>query len=224
MKRILLAILLAAASLSAHAERFAVHLGSFDSPSDAQRWIATLKGVGVPAFTEQSGDKTLLRGGPFDSRDQALAAIGKIKASGLTSAGTPYGALDPEPGSSWKPDDNASYVADLHAKFGKHLHYDSKESMRAIQSFDIDCNATDHRHIPLVNVLLAGLAEVGGRVDYYVQTAQGETRVLEALPSADRGNVTLVINKWGELHSDSAEAIMNMCYGSHGPIWQQAAP
>jgi hypothetical protein len=83
MKRILIAALLAASSLNAHAARFAIQLGAFSNPTVAQSLVEKLTADGIPAYSEQRGDKTLLRAGPFASRDDASAAIAKIRAGGL---------------------------------------------------------------------------------------------------------------------------------------------
>jgi hypothetical protein len=212
MKRILIAVLLAAMSFSAHAERFAVQLGSFADADAAQQWVKKLNDEGIPAYTEQSGKRTLLRAGPFGSREDAQAAIQKVRDAGLME--------DSDPPKQSKPSDkNAEYVTSLEAKYGKHLHFDSAESMRAIGEFVLDCHAQDGRTLPLYNALLAGLAQAGGSVDYYVQSAGGETRVVQIPHGQSEGHVMLTIDKWGELQSPFLEPIMNTCFGFMGPVW-----
>ena len=75
MKKIIFAALLAFASVSAHASRFVVQIGTFDEQQSAQAWVPVLQKVGVQAYTEQRGDRTLLRAGPFADREEAVAAL-----------------------------------------------------------------------------------------------------------------------------------------------------
>jgi hypothetical protein len=91
MKKIIAAALLAFASVSAHASRFVVQIGTFDEQQAAQTWVPVLEKAGVPAYTEQRGDKTLLRAGPFHDRGQAAAALQKVRDAGLggTDSTTP---------------------------------------------------------------------------------------------------------------------------------------
>lgn len=94
MKKVILAALLALASVSAHASRFVVQIGTFEEQQAALAWVPVLEKVGVPAYTEQRGDKTLLRAGPFADRDQAVAALQKVRETGLGETGA---ATVPEP-------------------------------------------------------------------------------------------------------------------------------
>jgi hypothetical protein len=121
----------------------------------------------------------------------------------------------------------AKYVANLEKKYGNIIRFDSAESMRAIGSFNIDCHMSDHRVLPLYNVILATAASdekmsVGANTHmwYEVQSAGGETRVVRGLQGQSRGEIFLIIDKWGEMHSTHIEAMENACaLGTYGPIW-----
>lgn len=125
------------------------------------------------------------------------------------------------------PHYRAKYVADMDRQYGHIIHFDSQRSMSAITSFKLDCPGTNHRMLPLYNVLLATAASdekmaisAGQHMQYEVQGAEGETRVVRGISGQDRGEVFLTINKWGELHSTHIEAMESACaLGTYGPIW-----
>lgn len=125
-----------------------------------------------------------------------------------------------------------SYVKYLEKYFGSHLHYDGPESRAAIANFMLDCHNSDGRVMPLKHALLLGLSEANYwpkdanapppfTIEYYVETRQGETRVLSAHSGENEGNVLLEIDKWGTLHSQFVEAYTNACYQSpeQGAAW-----
>lgn len=97
--------------------RFAVGLGSFPDDATAQAWVDKLKAAGVPAYIEtvtQDGGPTVteLRGGPFDSRADASAAIAKIRESGLFSG-------DASPASAPAPVAQDAPASDASAQIGE---------------------------------------------------------------------------------------------------------
>jgi hypothetical protein len=125
-----------------------------------------------------------------------------------------------------------SYVKYLEKHFGSHLHYDGRESREAIANFMLDCHSNDGRVMPLKHALLLGLSEANYwpknakgappfTIEYYVETRQGETRVLSAHSGESEGTVLLEIDKWGTLHSQFVEAYTNACYQSpeQGAAW-----
>lgn len=95
MKRFVIAAVLVVAAASAHAARFAVQLGAFATPAEAQEWVLKVVNIGVPAYAEQRSDKTLLRAGPFGSKDEAQAAIAKIRNAGLFTVDVSTEPLSP---------------------------------------------------------------------------------------------------------------------------------
>lgn len=151
----------------------------------------------------------LLRAGPFKNKDEAQAAIAKIRAAGFEKVFDPV-----QPKAT--PSSDTSYVASMRAKYAQNIHYDSAQSKRVIRNLNIDCHSQDGR---VENVMLASTASMNGFAEFYVQSAEGETRVVEAAKGQQEGQVFLTINKWGEIQSDKAEPIMNACFGSYGPIW-----
>lgn len=212
MKKTIIALALAIASFAARADQFAVQVGSFATQAEAQGWIAKMVKIGVPAYAETRGDKVLLRAGPFENKDEAQAAIAKIRAAGFEMASDPV-----QPKAT--PSSDTPYVASMRAKYAQNIHYDSAQSKQVIKNLNIDCHSQDGRVLPFENVMLASAASMNGFVEFYVQRAEGETRVVEAAKGQEEGHVFLTINKWGEIQSDKAEPIMNACFGSYGPIW-----
>lgn len=197
MKRVLASIILAAASISAHADAFSDRILSQDAQAvrTAQVQRASAAPMPQPEPVQQAWD-----------REAAPA--------------TPAAA--PTPVSEQEPTDPKEYVERLRARYMRDIHYDGQASMRAIRSFNMDCRARDGRVLPLENVMLATTASTHGFIQFYVQTAGGETRVVEAAKGASEGHVLLLINKWGELQSDKIEPMMNACYGTYGPIWRKS--
>ena len=126
---------------------------------------------------------------------------------------------------------NAEYIANLRAKYGHRLHFQSAEAERIVRSFNINCRVPDGRYLPLINVLYARLAEAtSDRMwqESFVQSRGGEVRVIDVLRgpglNSDEGQVSFEVDKWGELHVHgiTTEAVLNTCFGSYGPIWHPA--
>lgn len=127
-------------------------------------------------------------------------------------------------------DQNSEYVAKLESTFGKRLHFESNEAARIVQNFNIDCRAQDGRTLPLRNLLYARLASMDSKtawLETFVQERGGEVRIIDSLrgpkiaPAPD--TLAFEINKWGDLRPIGfrAEAVLNACFGSSGPIWRQ---
>jgi hypothetical protein len=137
----------------------------------------------------------------------------------------------PEPEPPTKPQDKASAeMQAMYAKVGKRLIYRSQEARRLVENFDVPCPLTkDGRYLPLVNVLIARLAQMDGKSAYattVVDSRNGDVRIVDVIsrPPDDRvveESIALTMNSWGELRSGgiSVEAVQNACYGSYGPIW-----
>lgn len=66
---------------------YAINVGLFADPTNAEKAHARLVEAGLPAFTQTlempKGERTRLRVGPFDNRAQAEAAAERIRALGL---------------------------------------------------------------------------------------------------------------------------------------------
>lgn len=124
---------------------------------------------------------------------------------------------------------NAQYIAKLRSTYGGRLHFESAEAERIVRSFNIDCRARDGRYLPLINVLYVRLSQSSSKTIWLetdVQERGGEVRIVDTVrgPKARPvSEVSFEINKWGELRpiGITAEAVLNSCYGSYGPIWQQ---
>jgi hypothetical protein len=121
------------------------------------------------------------------------------------------------------------YVANLRVTYGKRLHFGSAEAERIVRSFNIDCRSNG-RYVPLINLLYARLAPMTTKtlwLESYAQARGGEVRIVDILrgPAAHDTSerVSFEINKWGDLHpvGFTAEAVLNTCFGSYGPIWRQ---
>ena len=79
MKKAISAALISLASISAQA-KFVIQVGEFATQSEAQTHADAMVNDGIPAYTEASDNKVLLRVGPFETRDQAKLVIEKIRA------------------------------------------------------------------------------------------------------------------------------------------------
>ncbi|WP_433704428.1 hypothetical protein [Paraburkholderia sacchari] len=121
-----------------------------------------------------------------------------------------------------------NYVADLRAKYAAQISASSAQGMSVVSSFAIDCRAPDHRVLPLMNVLYATMAEIahmGGTLQYRIENRGSAVRIYSQAFKDGRPlgspNLTFEINEWGELrpYGITAEALLNSCFGSYGPIW-----
>ena len=71
-------------------EEFVVQVGAFSDEALARATRSKIEKLGLKAYTQVvdtgSGKRIRVRVGPFDSRDDADKAAGKIKSAGLSSA------------------------------------------------------------------------------------------------------------------------------------------
>jgi len=129
------------------------------------------------------------------------------------------------------PEPDPSYIERLRERYGQRIEFENQAARDAVVSFDINCHSRDGRFLPLVNVFLAKLAAVDSKRSHLtilVESRGGATRVRDRLMSDGRivdDRVVFEINQWGELRSTNgkAEAVMNACFGSFGPIWKLPA-
>lgn len=134
---------------------------------------------------------------------------------------TVQAASEPDPG----------YIQRLRERYGKRIQFENQAARDAVIGFNINCNSRDGRILPLINVFLAKLAAVDGERSHltiHVESRGGATRVRDRLLTDGRivdDRVVFEINQWGELRSTNgkAEAVMNACFGSFGPIWRLPA-
>lgn len=124
-----------------------------------------------------------------------------------------------------------AYIKSLREKFGSRIEYKSAEAAAIVNGFNINCKSKDGRYLPLRNVLLAKLREASTK-DVWMQTIiegrAGEVRIYDYLRNKT-GKLTspeliFQISSRGELKPVQirAEALMNACFGSYGPIWEGA--
>jgi hypothetical protein len=123
---------------------------------------------------------------------------------------------------------HATYISRLREKYKSRVRYSSVEAEQVIESFHIDCHSPNGNYLPLINVLYARLAAADSARMWLVTDVQrrGEdVRIVDTLmgktgPLAQPA-VAFEINKWGELQPIGirAEAVLNACFGSYGPIW-----
>ncbi|WP_122286293.1 hypothetical protein [Pseudomonas syringae group genomosp. 3] len=117
----------------------------------------------------------------------------------------------------------------LKKKYGGRLHFRSSQARITVESFDIDCHASDGRYLPLMSLLLARLSDMQ-RKDAWMETSieqRGtEVRVYDQIKRIDglafEPVLALELNQWGELKPISirAEAIRNACVdGPYGRLW-----
>ena len=124
-----------------------------------------------------------------------------------------------------------AYIRALREKFGGRIEYKSAEAAAIVNGFNIDCKSKDGRYLPLKNVLLAKLREASAD-DVWMQTIvdgrAGGVGIYDYLRNK-AGKLTspeliFEISSRGELRlvKVRAEALMNACFGSYGPIWEGA--
>lgn len=69
--------------------RFVVQVGAFADGAAAREMRAKVEKLGLKSYTQvvetSSGNRTRVRAGPFDSRDEAEKALAKAKAAGLNA-------------------------------------------------------------------------------------------------------------------------------------------
>jgi len=124
-----------------------------------------------------------------------------------------------------------SYIQRLRERYGQRIEFENQAARDAVVCFNINCHSRDGRFLPLVNVFLAKLAAVDSNRSHLtilVESRGGTTRVRDRLMNDGRivdDRVVFEINQWGELRSTNgkAEAVMNACFGSFGPIWKLPA-
>ena len=127
--------------------------------------------------------------------------------------------------------DPVAYTQTLRSKYAGRVKFETDFARRAVQNFDIDCQAPDGRTLPLMHVMLAKLARLDSKDAYLtsrVDSRGDDVRVYDELVQGGRvidSQLAFEINKWGELRSHTAriEALRNACFGSYGPIWQMPA-
>lgn len=77
------------------ADQWVVHLGAYKEIGNVKLVLAKLKGIDVPAYTEQfdspQGSRTRVRAGPFPNREAAEKARAKIKWIGIDGPVEPKG-------------------------------------------------------------------------------------------------------------------------------------
>lgn len=127
-----------------------------------------------------------------------------------------------------EPVSNKQYIAQLKKIYSSRLTYNTSNAMLVVKDFNIDCRMPDGRYIPLENLLLARINQLDGKerwLESIVDSRDNEVRIYDVVksqsgPLADP-TLSLQVNNWGELKTFGvrAEAIMNACYGSVGPIW-----
>lgn len=120
------------------------------------------------------------------------------------------------------------YISNFRKKYSASIYSEDAEAYRIVSGFDIDCKLQDRRFLPLLHVLYATAGEaegMGGELKFYLQRRVGEVRIYSELRNNGKmlrePTLNYQINDWGELRpvGISAEALLNGCIGSYGPIW-----
>lgn len=130
------------------------------------------------------------------------------------------------PGSA-QASDPVAYVQGLRGKYGNRIQFATPQARKTVEDFSLDCQAPDGRVLPLMNVMLAKLAQLDSKDSYLtarVDSRGNDVRVYDEFVQGGKvvdSRVAFEINKWGELRSLVArvEALRNACFGSFGPIW-----
>lgn len=123
---------------------------------------------------------------------------------------------------------NTAYINKLRSGYSKRLKYVTPFAKSVIQSFYIDCQANDGRHLPLENLLLAKLASLDEKNAWLVIRADSrgdEVRIYDDLVGSNgkvmNSTLAFELNKWGDIRSMNGkiEAVINSCFFGYGPIW-----
>jgi TPR repeat protein len=124
--------------------------------------------------------------------------------------------------------DTGKFVQSLRTKYSGRIHFETAQARRVVENFAVDCQSSDGRVLPLMNIMLAKLASMD-RSDMYLTSrvdSRGEdVRIYDEIVQHGRVLNSIVmfeINKWGELRSPEIRmaALRNACFGSYGPIWK----
>ena len=130
----------------------------------------------------------------------------------------------------WINPSNLMYIKGLEKDYANRLHFESPEIEAFIHSIVINCK-TDQgkgRFMPLIGLLYARLASLDQDhmwIETFVQGRGDSFILLDALESPDgrvNTTVTFEVTSLGEVYpkgSLKVEAVLNACFGSHGPIW-----
>ena len=119
------------------------------------------------------------------------------------------------------------YIKDLRTKYFRQITSDSPEALRIVSSFIIDCQSPDHRVMPLLHALYVQASEaaaMGGEYRFRLKNSGKSVRIYGEVHMNGRSSgssLDWTINEWGELRAAgiSNDAVLNSCFGSHGPVW-----
>lgn len=135
---------------------------------------------------------------------------------------------DPKEATSWINQSNSMYIKGLEKDYGNRVHFESAKAKQIVSAFNIDCESPDKRYLPLIAMLYARLSTLDSNdtwIETTVQERSGEVRIIDSLRSPNavlNTSAVFQIDQWGELYpmgSIRTEAVINACFGSHGPIW-----
>ena len=119
------------------------------------------------------------------------------------------------------------FISDLQ-KYAARIVAQTPQAFKLVAAYKIDCQASDRRELPLLNVLYASMRAFerdGVESWYHLQNRGSQVRIfIEARKNGKSlGDPTLAyeLNEWGELRpvGITTEAVRNTCFGSYGPIW-----
>lgn len=127
-----------------------------------------------------------------------------------------------------KDKNRLQFIERLHAKYSGNLVADRDEGRRRVANFKINCKTPDGRVLPLAHALYASMAEidgVGGKLIFNIKSRGQQVRVY-AEPYRNgkifgEPQLYYLLNEWDELRpvGITTEAVINTCFGSHGPLW-----
>lgn len=138
------------------------------------------------------------------------------------NTGTSQQASTPTPATN-----NAAYVQRLRDKYMSRITFQTPYAQQVIEGYVIDCKAPDGRGLPLLNVMLAKLRSADSKDIWTAARVDSRgtmVRVYDQVVQHDRitnEELAFEVNEWGELRvvNARAEAVLNSCFGSYGPIW-----
>ena len=120
------------------------------------------------------------------------------------------------------------YLSQLKKKYSSRLTFSTSRAAEIVAAFDIDCRSRDRRYLPLMNVLYARLAAMDSDKVWVITNVDNrgdEVRIVDSYMGKNGQlvppRIAFVITKWDELQplEMTTEALMNLCYGSYGPLW-----
>lgn len=117
----------------------------------------------------------------------------------------------------------------LTAKYGHRLTFATSKAREVVSNFDIDCEFSDRRYLPLKSLLLLRLSMMDSPNLWGVTSVDSRGDAVRITDTVLDGNgptapkqLIMEIDEWGKLRpiGITKSAIRNACSGHFGKIWR----